>query len=501
MNRLPPILVVDDEENIRTYLRQLLMLKGYDVALAQDGEEALARLNDGAQFALIILDIMLPKMDGLEVLGRIRKIAKQTPVIMLTGVGETGTIVKAMKLGASDYLTKPFEEEELDFAMNSVLEKNKLVQELKTLKTQLDVKRKEGYFLSVSDKMNKVKDIIEQVAPTDVTVLIRGESGVGKEIVSRSIHFNSLRAKKPFIKVNCAALPEELLESELFGFEKGAFTGAFKQKPGKFELANEGTIFLDEIAEMSPPLQAKLLQVLQDGEFSRLGGKRDIQVDVRVIAATNKDLELLVKEGRFREDLYYRLNVVSVFVPALRERKEEIPILCEYFLEKYNKKFNKSIAQVPEDLMRLFMTHDWPGNVRELENMIKRIVVLEDQASVVAELNASINAARQAPVVVGGPVAPMAPAGGASAVYAGDPHGGASQTISLKEITKKAALEAEKEIIHRVLTQTNWNRKKAAKILNISYKALLYKIKESGIVNGPNGASAPAPKPPATGSR
>ncbi|HEX7128362.1 MAG TPA: sigma-54 dependent transcriptional regulator [Thermodesulfobacteriota bacterium] len=487
MTRLPPILVVDDEENIRQYLKSLLTLKGFDVVLAQDGEEALQRLSEGATFSLIILDIMLPKMDGLEVLGRIRKIARQTPVIMLTGVGETGTIVKAMKLGASDYLTKPFEEEELDFAMNSVLEKNKLVQELKSLKTQLDVKRKEGYFLSVSDKMNKVKDIIEQVAPTDVTVLIRGESGVGKEIVSRSIHFNSLRAKKPFIKVNCAALPEELLESELFGFEKGAFTGAFKQKPGKFELANEGTIFLDEIAEMSPPLQAKLLQVLQDGEFSRLGGKRDIQVDVRVVAATNKDLELMVKEGRFREDLYYRLNVVSIYVPALRERKEEIPILCEYFLEKYNKKFNKNIAQVPENLMGLFMTHEWPGNVRELENMIKRIVVLEDQASVVAELNASINAARQAAAAAsasaGAPV-PAAPVPAVGVAVDGQGRPAGPQAISLKEITKKAALEAEKEIIQRVLNQTNWNRKKAAKILNISYKALLYKIKESGIVNG-----------------
>jgi two-component system response regulator AtoC len=483
MNRMPPILVVDDEESVRVYLKSLLEHKGYEVVLAQDGEEALARVNDTGPFSLIILDIMLPKLDGLEALGRIRKVARQTPVIMLTGVGETGTIVKAMKLGASDYLTKPFEEEELDFAMNSVLEKNNLVRELKSLKDQLDVKRKEGYFLSVSDRMNKVKDIIEQVAPTDVTVLIRGESGVGKEIVSRSIHFNSLRAKKAFIKVNCAALPEELLESELFGFEKGAFTGAFKQKPGKFELANDGSIFLDEIAEMSPPLQAKLLQVLQDGEFSRLGGKRDIQVDVRVIAATNKDLELMVKEGRFREDLYYRLNVVSIHVPPLRDRKEEIPILCEYFLEKYNKKFNKSIAQVPENLMTLFMSHEWPGNVRELENMIKRIVVLEDQASVVAELNASIHSSRQAvavPVGMGhAPAAALAsPAGPA------EPAPAVAQSISLKEITKKAALEAEKEIIHRVLTQTNWNRKKAAKILNISYKALLYKIKESGIVNG-----------------
>ncbi len=497
MERMPPILVVDDEENVRTYLKTLLELKGYEVVLAEDGESALRRLQEGGGYALIILDIMLPKMDGLEVLARIRKLTKQTPVIMLTGVGETSTIVKAMKLGASDYLTKPFEEEELDFAMNSVLEKNKLVQELRSLKSQLDVKRKEGYFLSVSDRMNKVKEIIEQVAPTDVTVLIRGESGVGKEIVARSIHFNSLRAKKPFIKVNCAALPEELLESELFGFEKGAFTGAFKQKPGKFELANEGSIFLDEIAEMSPPLQAKLLQVLQDGEFSRLGGKHDIQVDVRVIAATNKDLEAMVKEGRFREDLYYRLNVVSIHVPALRERKEEIPILCEYFLEKYNKKFNKNIAQVPENLMQLFMTHDWPGNVRELENMIKRIVVLEDQASVVAELNASISAARQPVVPAGLPAraaAVPAPADRAAApAAAAEP-----QSMSLKEITKKAALEAEKEVIHRVLTQTNWNRKKAAKMLNISYKALLYKIKECGIVNSAATQTAPAsPKPQA----
>jgi two-component system response regulator AtoC len=300
------------------------------------------------------------------------------------------------------------------------------------------------------------------VADTDVTVLIAGESGVGKEVVARFLHQKSRRSRKPFIKVNCAALPTELLESELFGYEKGAFTGAVKLKPGKFEFANHGTIFLDEIAEMSPSIQAKLLQVLQDGEFSRLGGREDVSVDARVIAATNKDLEQEVRERRFREDLFYRLNVVNIHIPPLRERPEEIPVLAKYFFQKYKRKYNKNQEGPSEELLRCFGRYSWPGNIRELENMIKRVVVLGEEGFVLRELDASSN--KQLPEET------------LDLERLDD-----GQTIPLKEISKKASTRAERKAILRVLNQTNWNRKKTAKILQISYKALLYKIKECQI--------------------
>ncbi|MDI7259206.1 MAG: sigma 54-interacting transcriptional regulator [Thermodesulfobacteriota bacterium] len=319
-----------------------------------------------------------------------------------------------------------------------------------------------GMFIYTSEKMHHIKEIIDQVASTDVTVLIQGESGVGKEVVARSIHLNSSRRDKPFVKVNCAALPSELLESELFGYEKGAFTGAYRQKPGKFELANGGTIFLDEILEMSPSLQSKLLQVLQDREFSRLGGKKDIRVDVRVLVATNRNIEECVKNGKFREDLYYRLNVVNITVPPLRERKEEIPIFVEYFLEKYGKKFFKKVKPLSDQTIRAFRQHHWSGNVRELENVIQRFIVLGNEEMIVDEL---------VPPVMRDPI---------SEKKKGISHKKAWP--SLKEVHRGAIIKVEVEIIRKALEITNWNRKKAADILNISYKALLYKIKDCGII-------------------
>jgi len=316
-------------------------------------------------------------------------------------------------------------------------------------------------FIYTSDKMQRIKETIDQVSNTDVTVFIQGESGVGKEIVARSIHLNSFRREKPFIKVNCAALPQELLESELFGYEKGAFTGAYRQKLGKFELANEGTIFLDEIAEISPSLQAKLLQVLQDREFSRLGGKKDIRVDVRILAATNKNIEEAVKNGRFREDLYYRLNVVSITVPPLRERKEEIPIFVEYFLDKFGKKYNKRVKPLPDQVMKIFLQYNWLGNIRELENVIQRFVVLGNEEVIIDELAAVMKEDPTQIIKKTNPSNKIRP--------------------SLKEVHRDAVIKAESEAIHKALALTNWNRKKAANILNISYKALLYKIKECGI--------------------
>jgi len=318
-----------------------------------------------------------------------------------------------------------------------------------------------GSFIYTSGKMHRIKEVVDQVANTDVTILIQGESGVGKEVVARSIHLTSLRRDKPFVKVNCAALPQELLESELFGYEKGAFTGAYRQKPGKFELANGGTIFLDEIAEISPSLQAKLLQVLQDREFSRLGGKRDVKVDARVLAATNRNIEEAVNTGRFREDLYYRLNVVNVTIPPLRERKEEIPIFVEYFLDKFGKKYNKMIKPLPDHMMKAFLKYQWLGNIRELENMIQRFVVLGNEEVVLEELASTAEKD--------------------SNKATKETNSDKKAWPSLKEVHREATIKAEAEVIRKTLELTNWNRKKASHLLNISYKALLYKIKEYGI--------------------
>jgi transcriptional regulator with GAF, ATPase, and Fis domain len=325
-----------------------------------------------------------------------------------------------------------------------------------------EVTREEGIFIYTSDKMQRIKEIIDQIANTDVTVLIQGESGVGKEVVARSIHLNSFRRERPFVKVNCAALPPDLLESELFGYEKGAFTGAYRQKQGRFELANGGTIFLDEISEMSLSLQGKLLQVLQDREFSRLGGKKDIRVDVRVLVATNKNIEEGIKNGRFREDLYYRLNVVNIMIPPLRERREEIPIFVEYFLDKYGKKYGRKVPPFSTKTMEAFSEHHWAGNVRELENVIQRLVVLGDEDTIIEELT---------PVTKEDPI----PEKKKKVVP--------EKKIwpSLKEVHQEAIKKVESEMILKALEMTNWNRKKAADKLNISYKALLYKIKETSL--------------------
>jgi two-component system response regulator AtoC len=339
-----------------------------------------------------------------------------------------------------------------------------------------------GELLGTSTQMKEVRELVERVADTDVTVLVRGESGTGKELVARAVHAASPRRDRTFVKVNCAALPAELLESELFGFERGAFTGAIQHKPGKFEFANHGTMFLDEISEIGPPLQSKLLQVLQDGEFARLGGRQDVRVDVRVVAATNRDLEAAVQEGQFREDLYFRLNVVCITLPPLRQRRDEIQPLTEFFLAHYAGHYNKPPFAMATDTLRLFVEYEWPGNVRELENLVKRMVILGSDAAIRRELADAIagrylrvgpipalqqTAAFALPVAAAGP-AVAAPQPSAQ-VFSG----------SLKDIGRTAAREAERELIYRTLEQTRWNRREAAEILGISYKALLYKIKEA----------------------
>jgi two-component system response regulator AtoC len=322
----------------------------------------------------------------------------------------------------------------------------------------------DGLNLCVSKKMQPIRDLVAKVAGTNTTVLLRGESGVGKEVVARAIHKASPRVNKQFLKVNCAALPGELLESELFGHEKGSFTGAYRQKPGKFEAADGGTLLLDEIGEMPLRLQAKLLHVLQDGEFSRVGGEKVIDTDVRLIAATNRDLESALRTHQFREDLYYRLNVIEIRIPPLRERREEIPILVDYFLRKFNAQFGRTV-DIPQETIRVFMEYHWPGNLRELENNIKRVVVLGSARTVQQEMVANLNHTNGSPSPAT-PTVTVSPEG----------------PVSLKDIARQAARDAERVAIKEVLDRVHWNRAKAARLLQISYKALLYKIVQCGLV-------------------
>jgi two-component system response regulator AtoC len=464
------VMVIDDDPGLREYMEAVVTRQGYDVDSAAGGEEAL-RILDEANPDLITLDVMLPGMDGLDTLRELKKRVPHVPVIMLSGHGQARTIIEAMRLGASDFLRKPFEAEELEIAFQKALEKRALKVEVEQLRSRARTESEMLLLAGDTPKMREVRDILEQVSDTDITVLIRGASGTGKELVARSLFQMSSRREKPFVKVNCAALPSELLESELFGFEKGAFTGAQKRKLGKFEYANGGTIFLDEISEMHPSLQAKLLQVLQDGEFSRLGGAGDVKVDTRILAATNRDLEQAVKSGEFREDLYYRLNVVTVHIPPLRERTDAIPLLCDHFLNRYNEQYGKDVKLLSPEAMSTFMEYHWQGNVRELENMVKRIVVLGSEQTVLDEIRLREN--------------PEEDAGDSSeesldlSALGADLDRG--NTIDLKAISKRAAQIAEKKVIERVLSQTRWNRKEAAERLQISYKALLYKMKENGL--------------------
>jgi two-component system, NtrC family, response regulator AtoC len=402
-------------------------------------------------------------------------------VIIVSGQNNPELIFRASKAGADDYILKPFEPKDLESRISRVIEKQRMHQEATQIREH--VRHNDFSMLfGTSPKMEEVKQTIEQVADTSATVLIRGESGTGKEVVARLVYGNSLRRDKAFVKVNCAAIPHELLESELFGYEPGAFTGANRQKLGKFDLANQGTLFLDEISEMHPALQAKLLHVLQDGEFARLGGKRDIAVDVRVLAATNKPLERAVEEGHFREDLFYRLNVVTIHIPPLRERREEIPVFLDFFLHKYSDFYGKNPPAFSDYAVGRMMDYNWPGNIRELENLVKRYVIVGKESQIIRELSthkpviSSLTGSsplwnprgEQPAGAAPAPVVPFA----ASAVALSE-----EDMPSLLEIGRRAAMQAEREAIEKVLAQTRWNRRQAAKILKISYKALLNKLK------------------------
>ncbi|WP_025321734.1 sigma-54-dependent transcriptional regulator [Deferrisoma camini] len=468
------VLVVDDDPGILAYLDSLLSLQGYRVVTAETGEAALARLNNGLRPDVVVLDVMMPGMDGLATLRHLRDRDPELPVIMLSGVGRTATVVEAMRSGAYDYIDKSFEADELNLALEKALERRRLVQEIRELRNQLAEQEQLDPIVGVSQSLQGMKDLLDSIADTDVTVLIEGESGVGKELAARRLHTKSSRRRGRWVKVNCAALPPDLLESELFGYEKGAFTGAQKRKVGRFEYADGGTIFLDEIGEMSLPLQAKLLQVLQDREFCRVGGNEPVRVDVRIVCATNRDLRQAVENKEFREDLYYRLNVVNVRIPPLRERREDIPLLTRYFLHKYVEKYGRGPSEISDPLMAYFLSYDWPGNVRELENLVKRLVILNDERFLFSDFRSkNVTPATPSPE----PLVPEDPLDRIDL-------DGTDEVISLKEIARKAAMQAERRMIAAVLRQTNWNRRKAAQLLDISYKTLLYKIRECGLEPG-----------------
>ena len=479
------LLLIDDNPKVAWMLREGLNQDEYEIAAAADGKSGMQKMIE-EQPRVIILDIKLPGMDGMEVLENIRSINRHVEIIMLSGYGETKQIVKAMKLGASDFISKPFDVEELEIVINSVLEKSELKKQVRHLRSELEAKSEFENFVGDSSKMLAVKAMIEQVADSELTVLIRGDSGTGKEVVARIIHQLSSRRQGPFVKVNCAALPKELLEAELFGYEKGAFTGAVKKKPGRFELASHGTIFLDEIGEMSPDLQAKLLQVLEHREFMRVGGVQTIRVDVRILCATHRDMETALAQELIREDLFYRLNEITLFLPPLRERKEDIPLLVEHMLRQYCLQYNREYRPFSKKSMELLQEYDWPGNVRELENLVKQIVVRNDEGIIAQALltpgfrrprtrGAGDDESIAAQVEDQRRASPqVTPAEDVSSLQLRDvPEG-----IPLKEATRRAIQSTEQALIKSALNKTHWNRKKAARLLKISYRSLLYKIKE-----------------------
>lgn len=450
------ILVVDDEPDMLRYLRTLLEADGYRVDTANSGAEALDRVRSGFSPDLIMLDTLMPGLDGLQTLEMLNQVKPGLRVFMLSCQTDPRTIVQAMHLGARDYIAKPFQKAELDAAINRALglaghespgEVEPGVEDVSD-----DVK-----FIAGAESMRKIRAQVGMIARVDVPVLLLGESGTGKEVVARLIHKLSSRADRTFLKVNCAALPGELLESELFGYEPGAFTGALKSKPGKFEQCDQGTILLDEIGEMPPGLQAKLLHVLQDQEFSRLGSRSVVRVDVRILAATNVDIPHALTTKKLREDLYYRLNALTITLPPLRERRESIPALLRHFMMLFSARFGREPLPLSPRLMSAAVNHSWPGNLRELENFVKRYLIIGDEGQMLSDLGGEGE---------GKPAATPAPAPARP------------QSNDLKSLVRDLKSDAEMEAIGRVLEQTKWNRKEAARQLNISYKALLYKIRK-----------------------
>jgi two-component system response regulator HydG len=444
MPRRAEILLIDDEEALCTAAEKILAKEGYHVTSLTTATDGLAKFEtDGAD--LLITDLMLPDLEGIQVLKRAKEIRPTVEVIVITGHGTVEKAVEAMRLGAYDFIEKPLDRAALVKAVSKAVEKQRLAEENRRLREELQQQRSEDALIGNSDAMVAIKKLIRQIAPTDVSVLIQGESGTGKEVVADVIHNLSERRDNAIVKISCAAIPETLLESELFGYERGAFTGAAGSKPGKFEVADGGTLFLDEIAEMSPQLQAKLLRVLQDGRFQRLGSVKDVQVDVRVISATHVDIRKAITEGRFREDLFYRLNVVNVQLPSLRQRVDDITLLAEHFLKKYAKRMQKDVHAFAPAAVEQLVNHPWPGNVRELENAMQRaIVVASGETISMFQLNPP----------------PSASAGSESL--------GPSVTIPIG----LPMAEAEDRIITAALNQCGGDKEKAAKLLGISSRTL-----------------------------
>jgi two-component system response regulator AtoC len=456
MSNAAHILLVDDEPGMLRYIRTLLEVDSYKVETASTGEEALARVQKGLEPDLVLLDLLMPGIDGLQTLEQLRQLKPGVKVVMLSCVSDTRKVVQAMRLGAHDYLTKPFQKAELDAVVGQCLDKNQ-----KSYAGEVEELCDDVFFVAASPAMRKIRSQAALVANVDIPVLLLGESGTGKEVLARLVHKLSPRAHRTFLKVNCAAVPADLLESELFGYEAGAFTGANHPKPGKFELCNKGTILLDEIGEMPPLLQAKLLHVLQDQQFSRLGSRSVIKVDVRILAATNINIPEALATKRLREDLYYRLNAFTLSLPPLRERKEEIPILLKHFMSRMSERYARPPLPLSPTMLQACLDYGWPGNLRELSNFIKRYLILGDEKLAIAELNPKN----------GGNGGNLSEYG---AKAAGDAGG-------LKSLARSAKDEAEAEAITHALEETNWNRKQAAVLLKISYKALLYKIRQYGI--------------------
>lgn len=450
------VLLIDDDPRVRASLKMVLE-PIYDILQASDGHEGLDVFrNDEPD--LILLDIILPGTDGLAVLQTLRLESKITPVIMLTGTKSVKTAVDAMKLGAADYLSKPFDVDELRIIIDRVLNSSELEREVKQLRAQVVQRYAFHNLIGKSQGMQEIYSKIEQVADSRTTVLITGESGTGKELVARALHYNSSRRERPFIALNCAALPETLIESELFGHEKGSFTDATARRVGQFELAHTGTLFLDEIGDLSPLTQAKLLRVLQEREFTRIGGVQSIKVDVRIVAATNKNLDDLVRKGQFREDLYYRINVIALFLPPLRERGEDIPLLAKYFLEKRLEEERRPPIEFGKDALELLTRYSWPGNVRELENFVEQAFIWSQHAAQITP--------EHLPTLIKND----------------------SRSTSLRDDTlagrmslEKAVMEFEREIILDALKRTNYVQTHAANLLGISRRMLKYRMDTLGI--------------------
>lgn len=460
MSTTASILVVDDEPSMRRYLRTLLQLDSYQVETAQNGSEALERLQRNPPPDVVLLDLLMPGLDGLQTLERLRQLRPQQKVVMLSCVSDTRKVTQAIRLGAQDYLAKPFQKRELDEVLEHCLSTLRGDPEAEVQPGEVEQLGDDSFFLTASPAMRKVRLQAIQVANVDVPVLLLGESGTGKELVAQLIHKFSSRARCGLLKVNCAALPADLLESELFGYEAGAFTGATRSKPGKFEQCNQGTILLDEIAELSSELQAKLLQVLQDRQFSRLGGRSLIRVDVRILAATNVDIPRALATKKLRSDLYYRLNVITLRLPPLRERREEIPLLLKLFMTRAAERYARAPRPLSPQLVETCLQYPWPGNVRELENFVKRYLILGEEALALSELRPEEGEEGE---------------GGSQFGTCAQPSRG---PLDIKSLVRDLKFKAERNAITRAIDQTGGSRKQAARLLNISYRALIYKLRQ-----------------------